>query len=50
MVKDRFEIELLDEAREFLICTHGFIKKTDKVPKSEIDKARRLMKMYFETY
>jgi phage-related protein len=112
MAKDRFEIELLDEAREFLksidekarykllfnidkskkfndpkvfkklnneiwefrteynklqhrllafwdkrnnrntlvICTHGFIKKTDKVPKSEIDKARQLMKMYFETY
>lgn len=112
MIHDRFEIELLEEAREFIksidtkakykllfnidkskkindpkifkkldndiwefrtkyknvqhrllafwdkrnnkntlvICTHGFIKKTDKVPKSEIDKARQLMKMYFETY
>jgi phage-related protein len=112
MIKDRFEIELLDEAREFLrsidekarfkllfnidkskkfndskvfkkldndiwefrmeykklqhrllafwdkrnsrntlvICTHGFIRKTDKVPKGEIEKARQLMKMYFETY
>jgi phage-related protein len=33
-----------------VICTHGFIKKTQKVPKQEIDKARRLMKLYFETY
>ena len=33
-----------------VICTHGFIKKTDKVPKGEIEKARQLMKMYFETY
>jgi phage-related protein len=112
MIKDKFEIELLDEAREFLrtidikaryklifnidkskkyndpkifkkldneiwefrtkyknlqhrllafwdkrnnkstlvICTHGFIKKTDKVPKQEIEKARQLMRQYFETY
>ena len=33
-----------------VICTHGFIKKTDKVPKGEIEKARQLMKLYFETY
>jgi phage-related protein len=112
MIKDRFEIELLEEAREFImsiddkakyklllnidkskkindpkifkkldneiwefrtkyknlqhrllafwdkrnnkntlvICTHGFIKKTDKVPKNEIEKARQLMRLYFETY
>jgi phage-related protein len=112
MISDRFEIELLEDAREFLfridekarlkilfnidkskkfndpkvfkkldndiwefrteykklqhrllafwdkrnykntlvICTHGFIKKTDKVPKDEIEKAKKLMKLYFETY
>ncbi|MGI6340496.1 MAG: type II toxin-antitoxin system RelE/ParE family toxin [Bacteroidales bacterium] len=33
-----------------VICTHGFIKKTQKVPKQEIEKAKRLMKLYFETY
>jgi phage-related protein len=33
-----------------VVCTHGFIKKTQKVPKQEIDKARRLMKLYFEIY
>jgi len=33
-----------------VVCTHGFIKKTKKVPKQEIEKARRLMKLYFETY
>jgi|ERR1035437_3498232 phage-related protein len=112
MIKDKFEIEFLDEARDFLsaieekaryklifnidkskkyndpkvfkkldseiwefrtkyknlqlrllafwdkrnnkntlvICTNGFTKKTDKVPKQEIEKARKLMKQYFETY
>ena len=112
MIKDKFEIELLDEARDFLwsidekariklffiidkskkyndsatfkkldndiwefrtkyknlhhrllafwdkrnnrntlvVCTHGFIKKTDKVPKQEIEKARNLMRQYFETF
>jgi phage-related protein len=33
-----------------VVCTHGFVKKTPKVPKQEIDKARRLMRLYFETY
>ena len=33
-----------------VICTHGFIKKADKVPKQEIEKARYLMRQYFETY
>jgi len=40
----------LNNRNTLVICTHGFIKKTDKVPKSEIEKARQLMKMYFETY
>ena len=31
-----------------VISTHGIIKKTDKVPKSEIEKAERLRKEYFE--
>lgn len=33
-----------------VICTHGFIKKIDKVPKAEIDKAKKIMKKYFETF
>ena len=36
--------------RTLVVCKHGFIKKTDKVPKSEIEKSRQLMKLYFETY
>ena len=31
-----------------IVSTHGIIKKTDKVPKSEIEKARQIMKKYFE--
>lgn len=31
-----------------VISTHGLIKKTDKTPKSDLDKAERLRKKYFE--
>lgn len=31
-----------------VIATHGIIKKTQKTPKKEIDKATELMKKYFE--
>jgi phage-related protein len=31
-----------------IISTHGFIKKTDKVPESEILKAKKLRIKYFE--
>jgi phage-related protein len=31
-----------------VISTHGLIKKTDKTPKSDLDKAERLRKLYFE--
>jgi phage-related protein len=30
-----------------VISTHGIIKKTDKIPKSEIDKAEKLRIEYF---
>lgn len=30
-----------------VISTHGLIKKTDKIPNSEIEKAERLRKQYF---
>jgi len=31
-----------------VISTHGIIKKTDKTPPGEIDKAENLRKLYFE--
>lgn len=31
-----------------VISTHGLIKKTDKTPQSDIEKAERLRKEYFE--
>jgi len=37
-----------DGKNTFVISTHGFIKKTNKVPKNEIDKAVDDMKRYFE--
>jgi phage-related protein len=32
----------------FVVATHVFIKKTDKVPKSEIEKAEFIMRKYFK--
>ncbi len=31
-----------------VIATHGLIKKTDKTPKGDLEKAERLRKKYFE--
>jgi phage-related protein len=33
---------------KIVITTHGFIKKTQKTPKSEIEKAERIRKKYFD--
>ncbi len=31
-----------------VICTHGIIKKTDKIPLKEIEKCERIRKVYFD--
>ena len=36
-----------DNKRTLVIATHGFIKKVDKVPISEIDRAIKLREKYF---
>lgn len=37
-----------DKIDTIVISTHGLVKKTDKTPKSDIEKAERLRKVYFE--
>ena len=50
-----FQIRLLafwdktDNKETLVIATHGFIKKVDKVPANEIDRANRLRDKYFES-
>lgn len=36
-----------DNKETLVIATHGFIKKVDKVPINEIDRANRLREIYF---
>lgn len=36
-----------DKEDTVVISTHGLIKKTDKIPKGEIEKALRLREQYF---
>lgn len=35
------------ERQALIIATHGFVKKTWKVPRNEIDKAEAIMKLYY---
>ena len=37
-----------DNTDTLVFATHGFIKKVDKVPKNEIDRAVRIKEQYFE--
>ena len=37
-----------DKTETLIVATHGIIKKTDKVPRGEIEKAKAMMKQYFE--
>jgi phage-related protein len=38
-----------DNKETLVLATHGFIKKVDKVPSNEIDRAVRLRDKYFNT-
>jgi phage-related protein len=38
-----------DREETLVLATHGFVKKTDKVPKKEIDKAVAVRMGYFES-
>lgn len=37
-----------DNQKTLVFATHGFIKKVDKVPKNDIDRAIRIKNEYFE--
>lgn len=38
-----------DNQNTLVLATHGFIKKTDKVPYNEIERAKNIRKKYFES-
>lgn len=37
-----------DKSETLVIATHGIIKKVDKVPKSDIEKAKQIRSKYFD--
>ena len=37
-----------DKKATLVVATHGIIKKTDKISKAEIEKAKAIMKQYFK--
>lgn len=49
---DKHQIRLLafwdPNLKSLIVCTHGFVKKTQKTPKSEIDKALRIRLEYLK--
>jgi phage-related protein len=38
-----------DNQNTLVFATHGFVKKTDKAPGHEIERAKNIRKKYFET-
>lgn len=36
------------KSKSLIVCTHGFIKKTPKLPSKELNRAKRLRAQYFE--
>lgn len=38
-----------DTTKTLIVATHGFIKKVDKVPANEIERAENIRNKYFET-
>lgn len=36
--------------KRLILATHGFVKKTDKTPRQQIEKAELIRKKYFEKY
>ncbi len=34
--------------KAFIVCTHGFFKKTDRIPKSELDRAIKFRNNYLK--
>ena len=36
------------DVETLVLATHGFIKKVDKVPRSEIQKAEKIRELYFD--
>jgi phage-related protein len=38
-----------EQTNTLVIATHGFVKKDNKVPPKEIDKAERIRQEYFNT-
>lgn len=45
---DHIRILWFYDEGNIIICTHGFIKKQNKTPRREIEKANRIMARYFE--
>lgn len=37
-----------DKSETIVLATHGIVKKTDKVPKADIEKAKRIRAEYFD--
>ena len=36
------------DAETLVVSTHGLVKKTDKIPKKELAKAKQIMQAYFD--
>jgi phage-related protein len=47
-IKGRIRVFWFEDVDRVVICTHGIIKKDQKTPKPEIDRAKRIKRDYLE--
>ena len=48
IIKDRLRVLYFYDEGRIVICTHGFVKKSQKTRQSEIKHALQIMRKYFE--
>lgn len=49
LISGRVRVVFFTDSNRVVICTHGFIKKSQKSPKLEVEKAIRIRNKYFKS-
>ncbi|MFB1010755.1 MAG: type II toxin-antitoxin system RelE/ParE family toxin [Thiopseudomonas sp.] len=48
-IKGRLRVFWFEDGDDVVICTHGIVKKSQKTPQRDIDKAKRIKRLYLES-
>src|SRR5690606_32668786 len=48
-IKGKLRVFWFEDGDRVVVCTHGILKKTQKTPKRDIEKAKRIKRLYLES-